>query len=191
MKTNFYLITILILGFLLSDGKVHAQDEDLTNYSPDREFACYLKAEEYFYQNEPERALSLLNEAISIKPEYRSCVLRARLYYQIKGDTANAIKDIEKALSMNKNMDEAYFHKAEITRGKRSYDKALPLYNKAIELAQKVEKEEGLAFPAFYYTARAKCYLQMKNKNAACQDLTKAVNLFDSEGETLKKANCK
>ncbi len=97
--------------------------------------ALYNESNIHSKNNEPDRALTAINKAIEIDPQYAAAyVTRAHLYTG-KGQKEKAISDYDKAIAIKPNFAAAYHWRAvHFTIIDNQLDRAIEDFTKAIEL---------------------------------------------------------
>ena len=127
-------------------------------------------------------------------------IMRADLLTQ-KKDLVNAGKDLNKAITLDKNNPDTYLSKAKLAIAQNKMSTVMPDLNKAIEMGIKNPDAFKLRADLYFkqkkyseaaadltnvlkdtedaelYYQRSKFYYELKNQKAACEDLNKAVSL--------------
>lgn len=124
-----------------------------------------------------------------------------------KNDLPNASKDLNKAVTLDKNNPDTYLSKAKLALAQKKNSTVLPDLNKAIEMGCKNPDAYTLRAELFYkqkkfteaaadYSMalkeqnsaeilyqRSKCYYELKNQKAACADVTKAAEMGHAQAK--------
>ena len=119
-------------------------------------------------------AFSFIDDYIQKTPIIEAYLVRSEMYLE-KGDFQNALKDIEKSITIDPTEAKAYFNRG-LAHAKSGGDakKSLDDFTKAIELNVNY---------AGAYTNRANIYLQMSEFQKAIMDCNKAIELSPNEAE--------
>jgi tetratricopeptide (TPR) repeat protein len=114
-----------------------------------------------------QKALSDLNRAIQLKPDYAAAFYIKALKEQIGGKDGAALLDYTTAIKLDPKMTEAYLGRASIYYTKGFAEKTLSDYSKIIEL-----RPDGSS-----YYCRGLAYLDFGKPNQAVDDLTRSIKL--------------
>ena len=95
-----------------------------------------------------------------------------------KGDNKKALSDMNKAIELNPKNELAYFERGNIHFDAKDYAKQITDYDKAIALNSKSGKY-------FYWRGYAK-FFGLKDKDLACPDFFKAIELGYKKAEEMK-----
>lgn len=109
--------------------------------------------------------------------ESNSYYYRGYAYYD-KGDNKKAMKDFDKAIELDPKKHEAYFERGNLFLDAKDYQKQIANYDKAIEFSPKSGKY-------YYWRGYAKLF-GLKDKDAACIDYLKAIDLGFEKAEEYK-----
>ena len=142
------------------------------------------------------------------KSKYKYAIINKKRYYfytvrwvDICGDSGHATKeefdkakaDCEKSIEMDENDPEGYYYLAEIYDLQENYFKALKNYNLAIlklggELDYYISNDYGDRLPkSAIFLKLAELYLKVDEKEIACEDYQKALELMKDEPFYMNK----
>ena len=110
-------------------------------------------------------ALLDINRAILLEPSANLYVERGVIYQYMK-DVYNAVKDFDKAISMDPHLAIAYYNLGNVLLQQKLYRQAIDRYSKVIDLVEKGNRDEALV-------NRGICHV-------AVGDDTKAISDFNS-----------
>ena len=138
----------------------------------------FKKAEEQIKNKEFLDALATSNFILQNAPNnVKALLLRASIYEGELNQNNKALLDYERAIQIQPNDANIYYHRTTVFENLKQYDKALSDYNKAIELAPDV---------ATHYNYRGKLYeIELKQYEKAIADYNKAVELESKESTGL------
>lgn len=144
----------------------------------ERSFAYWGAAAIAFRNQNPDRAITLVSEAIELSPNadahhYR---LRSRVHIQLENYGA-ALDDATKASELNPDAGDDSSLRSDIYFRIGDYSSALAAVSRAIEL----EPDK-----AFYYFSRGVTYLALQNWHAAVADFAKAIGLGAADGYSFR-----
>ena len=114
--------------------------------------------------------------AIEENPEDAKFYLKrgeAKFYYPFY---SNAIEDFNKALEIDKNLDDAYVYLGRICTENKDFSCAYNNFNKALQVAK-------YPHDAYYYRARLK--LQKKDYAGGLEDLSRAIDSYSRNAEAF------
>lgn len=149
-----------------------SDDENPVVYSVLAEAYMHPKIKNY------DKALELINKALTIDSEYEDGYIILGKIYLNKGDGSSAIKNFDKALQINNKDPEAMTLKAEIYALINNYDEAINLLNEAI-------KNDSTYSHA--YNVLAEIYANKKDYSNASQYYEKYISASESTPEKLKR----
>lgn len=129
---------------------------------------------------DPEMALKLLNQAVSINPESAAAFNDRGKVHAKMGQFDRALKDYDTAVKLDPDYVRAYNNRGVVLYETNQYDEALKNYNQAIVL------NPGYATA---YLNRGLANYQMDRMDRACKDFEKACELGDCEGSEWAKKN--
>ena len=161
-------------------------------------------------------AISDYNVAIEINPKYADAHYNRALVKSMNGDAKGALSDFDKAIELNPVYAATYYNRANLKFSLNDLTGALNDYNKAIELNPKEVgaynnrgalyyqlKDYDKAINSFNtaitispnsseaYSNRAVLENKLGNKQNACMDWLKAVQLNHPSAQNLYDKNCK
>jgi tetratricopeptide (TPR) repeat protein len=194
--------------------KLNKNDEA---YSSFKSADAYKYRDQILYQNraplllklnKQDECLSDLNVLIN---QFKSknaidYIMRADILTQ-KKDLINASKDLNKAITLDKNNPDTYLSKAKLAVAQNKMSTVMPDLNKAIEMGTQNPDAYKLRSDLFFkqkkfseaasdltfalkvnedadlYYQRSKCFYELKNQKAACEDVNKAAALGHSQAK--------
>lgn len=109
--------------------------------------------------------------------ESNAYYFRGYAYYD-KGDHKKAMKDFDKAIELNPKHHEAYFERGNLYLDAKDYNEQIANYDKAIEFCPTSGKY-------YYWRGYAKLF-GLKDKDKACPDYVKAIELGYEKAEEMK-----
>ena len=130
--------------------------------------AYYKNGVAYYDEGDNDRAISDLNEAIRLKPNYAEAYNMRGNAYANKKDYDIALSDFNEAIRLKPNFAEAYSDRGITYAYKGNYDKTLSDLNKAIRLNPKYAR-------AYYH--RGYVYSIKGDHNKAISDCNEAIRL--------------
>ena len=111
------LLPVVFLGCLVSSANLNAEDA-VSHFKHGR--AWILKGEN-------DKAITDLNEAIRLKPEYSDAYLLRGTVWERKGEYEKAIADCNHALAISRNDAQAYVERSTIWRKRASTTRPSPI----------------------------------------------------------------
>ena len=127
----------------------------------------------YTNKGDYDHALSDLNEAITLNPNYATAFYnRAIVYNDGKHDTQRAIQDYDQAIQFKPDYDSAYNNRGSAYDDLGQYDRAIQDYNEALRL----KPDFGMAF-----TNRGVAYRHLHQYAKALPDYDEALRLDSSK----------
>jgi tetratricopeptide (TPR) repeat protein len=124
---------------------------------------------EYLLMKEYPKAIVYTNMIINLdSASARGYYSRGCIYQKLKRDSL-AVKDYNKALSLNPDYTDAYYNRGIIYEKNKKYDEALDDYNKAIK--------GNPAYIADVYNNRGNIYLAKESYDKAVDDYSKAISI--------------
>ncbi|MBW1641818.1 MAG: tetratricopeptide repeat protein [Deltaproteobacteria bacterium] len=133
---------------------------------------------------DPNLALKMLNQAVSIDPNFAVAFNDRGKVHAKMGQFDRAKKDYDQAIKLDSKYVKAYSNRGVVLYETNQYADALKSFNKAIVLNPSY---------AAAYLNRGLVNYQMDHTDRACKDFTKACELGDCEGAdwAKKKGVCK
>jgi len=207
-------------GVLLKSLNKHAEAVADFNQAEAKKFQQYelyqMRYLSLLQTGKKEETLLDLNKLINTykSKECNHYTTRAQLLIE-KGNLTDASKDINKAITLEKNNAEIYLSRARLSMAQKKNTTVLPDLNKAIELGIKNPEAFALRADLFFkqkkfnealadYTSalkfkedanclyeRSKCYYELKNQKAACADITRAAELEHQQAKKNINYVCK
>lgn len=122
----------------------------------------------YYYTNNKEKALELLNKSIDINPNFAGYYSNRANIYSDKKDNTNALLDYNKAISLSQKDGLIYYNRGSVYLDMDKYDEAL----KDFKLAQKYGFEDS-----DFYQNLGSAYKGLKKYDDALKSFNKAIEL--------------
>lgn len=162
----------------MKEGNLNSADWHMNaalKYDPNNYKAWSNKGSLLLRQGKIKEALEALNKSIALYPYPKAYFTRAMIYYRMK-DCALAIKDVNKVLEKEPDNARAYYIKADCEEQSGKNAEAMEDYNKAVLH----DDREPL-----FLIRRGLLLAKNGNKQAAFNDIDKAVALKPNNGEAL------
>lgn len=171
----------------------------------------FIEKNDYAAQNYRRQALSDLNKAIQLKPEYSEAYGNRGFVHYMAKDYSEAINDFDRAIELNPNHVQNYIYRALYWRQiAKDNSRALADYNRALEIDPKnagvylnranfykydmkdfaratedltraIQFEKYEYMVGYYYFDRAGCYQKLKFYDKAVADFTQAITLMEQD----------
>lgn len=123
-------------------------------------------------------AIKQFDHAIKLNDEESTYYYFRGYAYYNKGENKKALKNFDRAIWLNPKYEEAYFERGNIYFDAKNFEMQIKNYDKAIELNPKSGKY-------YFWRGYAKLY-GLKNKDAACLDFKKAIEMKYQQAEQYK-----
>ena len=120
------------------------------------------------------------NMAIKLDPLYAEAYSNRASAKYSKGDSNSAVIDYDKAISLNPKHVSAYFNKGLVLQKQEAHRKAIPEFSTVINLSH-----DKMA-----YFSRGMSYLSIGDKDLACNDFQKALELGYTQAKSKIIENC-
>ena len=139
------------------------------------------------------KALRDYKTILKIDPNNISAFFNRSKLYLKNNYIENAQIDCSKSLTLDENDPEGYYYLGVVNEIQGKYNKALKFYNFAAakvggEIGYYVSKEDGSVLPnSSIYIKLAELYLKADEKEMACEDYQKALELMKDEPYYMKK----
>ncbi|HUW57627.1 MAG TPA: tetratricopeptide repeat protein [Planctomycetota bacterium] len=133
------------------------------------------RGEGHYDKAEFDKAIKAFTEAIRLVPESAIAYMRRGMAYLWKGDSAVALKDLNKALELQLHPSywrAYYYYRGGCHLGQRTYDKAIADLTKSLALGGE---------DAYAYNFRARAYWLQGDLDNAFRDLNKSIALQPDE----------
>lgn len=124
------------------------------------------------------KTIAYLTKAIEINDKDSDYYYYRGYAYMDNKDNNMAMEDLNKAIELNPKYEEAYFERGNIYLDAKDYSKQIENYDKAIELNPNSGKY-------YYWRGYAKLF-GLKDKDKACPDYQKAIELGYKKAEEMK-----
>ena len=184
VNTKSYLTsTDKNIDLAYSYKKAGNKDKQIAELSknPTSFWANYLLAEHYRDMRDFQKAQYYYEQAKTLKPNYSQCYLGLAKVYIEKKEYQNAIDNLDKYLSYNKNADIAYALKAEANMNLNNLAEAQKDIKKALNVDENISylfiEAKILYHQGYYDDAREK--LQILSRNVQTSEVYKYIGLCD------------
>ena len=171
------------IDLAFSYKKVGNKDKQIAELSkiPNNFWTNYLLAEHYRDMRDFQKAQYYYEQAKTLKPNYSQCYLGLAKVYIEKKEYQNAIDNLDKYLSYNKNADIAYALKAEANMNLNNLAEAQKNIKKALNVDENISylliEAKILYHQGYYDDAREK--LQILSRNVQTSEVYKYIGLCD------------
>ena len=164
---------VVTIGFNLPLNRVHANSEVqfIRAESYDNENRGNLYAE----QGETQLAISDLNRAIQLNPDFADAYYNRGVLYAKQGESQLALSDYNRAIQLNPDYAGAYYNRGNLYAEQGESQLALSDLNRTIQLNPDFAEA---------YTNLGLLYMQLENMEKARINFQKAQQLFISQGDT-------
>lgn len=142
--------------------------------SPHKARPNYNLGDLYYSQQRWDEAMTYLNKAISLDPDYYKSYADRGILYIIQGDVDLGLADFERVLTVNPHHGATLNNRGKVYSQHKRYDLALDDLNKALEI-----------YPDYFtaYRNRGDVYMNIGQYANALRDYTHALNLNPSAHE--------
>jgi lipoprotein NlpI len=159
----------------------------------DRALAYLKRSNAYYALNDIDHAIADLEAASALTPHDYAPLHELAIGYREKGETERAIKTMDRAISLNPQSAESFYHRGEMKRALGQFVEAEADFETAIGLAPDDNKiafiENGAIaratrnrLKANSYKELAKTYIFARQEAKAVETLDRAVNAFPDVG---------
>jgi len=149
----FYVLEVAITSWVLHHYSMSGQTlrmhildnikekEQINSSVSQKSIALYNESNNYYQKKEYDKALTAINKAIEIDPQYAAAYVKRSNIYFTKGQKEEAKKDLDKAIAVKPDYAEAYRFRALQFVTEKNFGKAIEDFTKAIELDPSYENE--------------------------------------------------
>jgi tetratricopeptide (TPR) repeat protein len=133
----------------------------------------YYRAQIYMRLDQYDLALSDLNQAIALDPNFAMAYNNLSVLYGVKGDLGLAISNIDRAIALDPENADYHNEKGTLYLAFGQYRESVPYYDQAI-LLDSTEPS--------YFKNRGIAYYWSNIQDLAFQDLNQSIKLYDRQG---------
>ncbi len=129
-----------------------------------------------FKNNDVKRAISLLEQSVTIDPKYAEAYYRLGVIYVHQGDADRAVGYFSKTIEIDPNFTQAYTNMGSILAQLKKYPQAMAYYEKALSLDNenpKIYYNIGLIYAAIGRKDSAKPYFARAKQLSLAQKNTR------------------
>ncbi len=147
----------------------------VTRKEPENSAAFYKRGINFLNQGYLKNAFSDFSKALTLNQKDKNSLLSRAAYYEEIGEFELALEDLNFAIKLDGNFEEAYSNRGYIYFQQRDLENATKDFGNALAIRKSYEG----------YANRGYCYFALKDYKNAIKDFTQALNFAPENVETL------